>query len=111
MKIFKTAESRFEMGIIDSTLLIKIYGSFDTDMAEEFKDKLESYLPHSSEFSSIKVDMGECSLLSSPGLGALMYLWEFFKNKKLVLCNYTKEHETLFKISKLEKFFNLKERA
>lgn len=87
------------------TIVIPEVKRIISDNAVEFKNKLNSYLEENPE---IVLDLCNVLFIDSSGLGALINCYKHLDRKKdLVLCGMNKSVNSLFRITRLDRTFNI----
>ncbi len=86
-----------------------VRGKIDTIGNDIFRSKIEPFL-EDPDFKEFIIDLSDCDFITSVGLGALVALHKKAEQegKKFVFTNLHKNIESIFKITNLYGFFNIK---
>ncbi len=90
-----------------NVLVVKILNNrLDAHGANEFKEKMSEYISNGNQL--IVLNLSEVDFVDSSGLGAMVSVLKMLgENAQLAVCNVTEQVERLFKLTRMNKVFNM----
>ena len=94
----------------DSSFTFILVGDINHEYELEHKKKILDILYAAEDYKEVFFDMAEVDLIDSCGIGMLIYVNNFLKNKEktLYLTNVTEKVMKLFEYGFLDKLFTIK---